>query len=190
MSERDALAEAPIERKRLEVRAQLSGDVKAYRAGIIGNAKRVPTPAAPAEPGTREIKKAKRGRPKGSGAGPRPLKLRANDAHVSLLARPWTPRILRDMCFLAFGTDDMEKEGDPRLIAKDPWLRFAICKHILDRGWGRAPQEVNIQVQKTLDVRYTPQELRKLTLEQISAIWRERIAPPTKLIEAVKVEPQ
>jgi hypothetical protein len=113
------------------------------------------------------------GRPKGA-----KNKIKTSDAHVSALSRPWTARVLHDACLLAFGTDDPEKPASKKLMTKDPWLRLAIWKIILDRAWGRAPMEVRFDVTKNVNVKYSREQLAKLSLEQISAIWREQIAAP------------
>ena len=52
---------------------------------------------------------------------------------------------------------------------------------ILDRAWGRAPMEVRMEVTKNVNVKYTREQLARLSLEEISAIWREQIAPPAAL---------
>jgi hypothetical protein len=93
------------------------------------------------------------------------------------------PPRLRDACLLAFGTDDPEKPPNKKLMTKDEWLCFQIWRFLAERGWGRAPTEVNIEVTNKNVSRYTPQELARLTLEQISAIWREQIAPPAALAD-------
>jgi hypothetical protein len=73
--------------------------------------------------------------------------------------------------------------SNKKLIAKDLWLRFQIWKFLVERGWGRAPQEINIEVKQNVDFKYTRAELAKLSLEQISQLWREEIAAPAGLIE-------
>lgn len=124
------------------------------------------------------------GRPKGSKNRIKTLKF--NDVHVAVLARPWTARVFRDACLLAFGTDNPHKPADRKLITRDPWLRLAVWKMILDRGWGRAPVEVKIEATQHVDVKYTREELAKLSLEQISQLWRDEIAAPAGLIEQPK----
>jgi hypothetical protein len=106
------------------------------------------------------------------------------NAHISVLARPCTPRLIRDMLLMAFGTTKPnEEEGNKRLRTKDDWLRFSIMKFLAERGWGRAPQEVNIQVSGEVNYKYSRAELAKLTLEQLSAVWREQVASSARVID-------
>ena len=117
-------------------------------------------------------------RPKGSRH-----RIKTSEAHISVLARPWTSRAIYECCLLAFGTTDPEQPGDRKLIAQDPWLRFNIMRFLMERAWGRAPLEVEFENTRNVNVRYSPEELAKLTLEQISALWREQVSPATRLIE-------
>lgn len=116
------------------------------------------------------------GRPKG--ARNKLKSLRLADGHVSILARRWTARTLHEACLLAFGTDDPNEPGNPKLRTSDNWLRLAIWKMILERAWGRAPQEVNVEFNSNVNIKYTREEIARLSLEQISQLWREQVALP------------
>jgi hypothetical protein len=99
-----------------------------------------------------------------------------------VLSRPWTSRTIHECCLLAFGTADPERPSDRKLIAQDPWLRFTIMRFLMERAWGRAPLEVKFEATQYVNV-YTQEQLSRLTLEQISAIWREQIAAPAGITD-------
>src|SRR5216683_1937126 len=102
------------------------------------------------------------GRPTGSRH-----RIKTSERHISMLSRPWTGRIINDCCLLAFGTTDPEEPGNKKLITQDPWLRFTIMRFLMERAWGRAPLEVKFETTPNVNIRYTREELAKLTLEQI-----------------------
>src|SRR2546422_481027 len=72
------------------------------------------------------------GRPTGSRH-----RIKTSEAHISVMARPWTSRIINDCCLLAFGTTDPEEPGNKKLRTKDEWLRFNIMRFLMERAWGR-----------------------------------------------------
>jgi hypothetical protein len=79
----------------------------------------------------------------------------------------------------------LERETDS---FQDDIMDFAaLLKRLAERGWGRAPMEVNIEVTQKVDARYTREQLSKLTLEQLSALWREQIASEAKLVGQSRV---
>ena len=89
-------------------------------------------------------------------------------------------------CLLAFGTDDLSKPVNKKLMSRDQWLRFNIMRFLMERAWGRAPLEVKFETTQSVNVKYTREELAKLSLEQISQLWRDEIAGPAGLIEQPK----
>jgi hypothetical protein len=82
-------------------------------------------------------------------------RIKTSDAHISVLARPWTARTIRDACLLAFGSTDPEQPSNKKLRTKDEWLRFNIMRFLMERAWGRAPMEIKFETAHNVNVKYT-----------------------------------
>jgi hypothetical protein len=89
-------------------------------------------------------------------------RIKTSDTHISVLARPWTARTIRDACLLSFGSTDPEQSSNKKLRTTDEWLRFNIMRFLMERAWGRAPMEIKFETAHNVNVKYTEDSLLDL----------------------------